>query len=87
MGELCLKKMHPVSLRAAHLTTTAQGGECWSGAAPTPARVCPGTIAKRPQSGRPAHICRSWKGGGSLFREARANRNEFPDRSILLPGP
>lgn len=66
MGELHLKRcVPPFSVRLI-LPPPVQGGGCQRG--PYPGGCLPRTVAKRPQSKHPAHICHSWRGRQPIQR-------------------
>lgn len=80
MGKLYLKScVLPLSVGFI-LPPLAQGRGCQSGEAPPqPVCVCPETGAQ--------HTSAAAGGESILFRDTGTNRNEFPDCSILFPGP
>lgn len=64
--------MHPAPLRGAHLTTTTQGGECWSGV-PHPGMCLPRNCGKTPLERTPrTHLPQLEVGvgwGGTAYSE------------------
>lgn len=87
VGKLRLKSCFLPLSGGLTIPPPAQGGGCQRGEAPPPRRVSTQKPWQNAPEAGAQHTSASAGGRSGLFSEAGTNRNEFPDCSILLPGP